>query len=491
MRRASRLLAACSRGSTPLWWSPHCSATYRPSTLSQCAAANRAQLSTLSSSASPPSAPPFTPKQLLASPDSASALPYPVVLPTYDRSAAQPGIVHLGLGAFPRAHLAYYMDALLHTRDPSASAWGISGVGIRRDDRSVSDVLKGQDGMYTVVGRGGSASDVEIRVVGSVLEYIFAPDEPQRLLDRLLSPHTRIVSLNVTEGGYESEKNPEIDDDSNNYHRMVEHLTSKSADSASSSWPRSAFGWIVLGLDGRRRLGLPAYSVMSMDNVQLNGLVTRRCLLHIARPIPELSAYIRDSVSCPSSMVDRITPVTTPEQAVYVRDVYGIDDRWPLLPEQWTQWVVEDEPARPFAAGRPPLELLASAASADDDLNPNRYNVLIVHDVAPYEHMKLRLLNASHSGICYLGYLCGYDYIHEVMADPLFVQHMRRFMDDEVTATLPPVPNINLKRYKRTLIERFANSNIRDTVTRVCQHGGNKVAHNTLTAPRTSSLTLQ
>ena len=178
-----------------------------------------------------------------------------------------------------------------------------------------------------MVGRGGAATDVEIRVVGSVLEYIFAPDEPQRLLERLLSPHTKIVSLNVTEGGYESEKNPEIDDDSNNYHHMVQHLTAanQSAEPASSStsswWPRSAFGWIVLGLDGRRRLGLPAYSVMSMDNVQLNGLVTRRCLLHIARPIPELSAYIKNSVSCPSSMVDRITPVTTPEQAVYVRRV--------------------------------------------------------------------------------------------------------------------------------------------------------------------------
>ena len=398
------------------------------------------------------------------------------MLPTYDRAAVRPGIVHLGLGAFPRAHLAYYMDALLHTGQPSASSWGLAGVGVRAEDRAVGEALRAQDGLYTVVGRGGSAADqgegeVEVRVVGSVVEYIFAPDEPQRLLDRLLSPHTRIVSLTVTEGGYDSDKNPEIDADSDRYpqyQRLLEAATgsSQSTDSSPVSWPRSAFGWIVLGLDGRRRLGLPAYSVLSMDNVQLNGEVTKRCLLHIARRVPELSAHIGDTC-CPSAMVDRIVPVTTPELVAFVRTRYGVEDRWPVLPEQYMQWVVED--AQPFPSGRPPLELLAPA-SADSD----RYNVLLVRDVANFEHMKLRLLNASHSGICYLACLAGYRFIYEAMADPLFVEHMRRFMDDEVTDTLPPVPSIDLQRYKRTLVERFANSNIRDTVRRVCQNGASK-----------------
>ena len=438
----------------------------------RCHCSSTAALATASSSF-PSSTPPFTPLQLLADPSAATALPSRVVLPAYDRSALQPGIVHLGLGAFPRAHLAYYMDALLHTGHPSAAAWSIAGVGVRRDDRRVCEVLRRQDGLYTVVARGGAAGEVEVRVVGSVVEVIFAPDEPQRLLERLLSPHTRIVSLTATEGGYDSERNPEMDDDSSSYSRMQQHLTAAAAPdsrSSASTWPRSVFGWIVLGLDGRRRLGLPPYSVLSLDNVQLNGHVTKRSLLHIARHMAELSAHIRDSVSCPSSMVDRITPITTVEQAAMVRDVYGIDDDWPLLPEQWVQWVVEDEPAHmPFTAGRPPLELLAPSA----DTSPDPYHVLLVPDVAPYEHMKLRLLNASHSGICYLGSLCGYEFIHEVMADPLFCEHMRRFMD-EASVTLPAVPHVDVEQYKSALVARFANPNIRDTVARVCQNGADK-----------------
>lgn len=282
----------------------------------------------------------LTPQQLAADPTAAAGLSHHVVVPTYDRSAVQPGIVHLGLGAFPRAHLAYYMDALLHTGDTTALPWGISGVGIRPDDRSVSEALKAQDGQYTVVGRGGAASDVEVRVVGSVLEYIFAPDEPQRLLDRLLSPHTRIVRLTVTEGGYESDKNPDLDNDSTNYRHFQTHLSTSPATTSATSasaWPRSAFGWIVLGLDGRRRLGLPPYTVMSMDNVQLNGVITKQCLLHVARPVPELSSWMESSVVSVSSMVDRITPVTMAGQRELVRSEYGIDDRWPLLPEQWIQ----------------------------------------------------------------------------------------------------------------------------------------------------------
>ena len=198
MKAALRLLFAVSCP-TRLGLSRRCCPCFSAlPTLLRGAATGSSGLSTTASTA-PSAAPPFTPAQLLASPSSAAALPCSVVLPTYDRSAVQPGIVHLGLGAFPRAHLAYYMDALLHTKHPTAAPWGIVGVGVRREDRRVSEALKGQDGLYTVVGRGEAAEDVEVRVVGSVLEYIFAPDEPQRLLDRLLSPHTRIVSLTVTE----------------------------------------------------------------------------------------------------------------------------------------------------------------------------------------------------------------------------------------------------------------------------------------------------
>ena len=165
-------------------------------------------------------------------------------------------------------------------------------------------------------------------------------------------------------------------------------------------------------------------------------------------------------------MVDRITPVTQTQDIELIDKNYGIKDRWPIMCEWWTQWVIEERDASPFTHGKPPFHLLSG------DL----YNVLVVHDVTPYESMKLRLLNATHSAVCYLGYLCGYNYIHEIMSDPDFVAHAQRFMDEEVTSTLPPVPGVNLEDYKRMVIERFANPNIRDTTLRVCMDGSSKCA---------------
>ena len=363
------------------------------------------------------------------------------------------------------------MDALLHLHgvEQECQKWGICGVGVRESDRRISDAMKAQDGYYCLVVRGTKPEHTEVRIIGSMLDYLFSPDEPSRVLQQLLSPHTRIVSLTITETGYDLAHNPEVQDDIQHFAQFQRHLTAHTGDTAPQDlpWPRSVFGWILLGLDGRRCVGLQPYVVLSCDNLLHNGQVTKDSLMACARAAgdTELCEYISSQVSCPSSMVDRITPVTQPQDVEYSERVFGIRDRWPIMTEQWTQWVIEEKKdGQSFPYGKPPFHLLKGEP----------YNVLVVDDVTPYEAMKLRLLNATHSAICYLGYLCGYSYIHEIMADPDFVHHAQHFMDGEVTSTLPPVPNIHLEDYKRKIVERFANPNIRDTTLRVCMDGSSK-----------------
>ena len=206
--------------------------------------------------------------------------------------------------------------------------------------------------------------------------------------------------------------------------------------------------------------------MLSCDNLLHNGKATKDALVAVAQQAgdPALCEYVSELVSCPSSMVDRITPVTQPQDVELVAKMYGVRDRWPIMTEEWTQWVIEEKDSAPFTYGKPPFHMLGG----------DRYNVLVVDDVTPYEAMKLRILNATHSAVCYLGHLCGYAYIHEIMADPDLVDHARGFMEDEVTPTLPPVPNIDLGHYKAKIIERFSNPNIRDTTLRVCMDGSSK-----------------
>jgi mannitol 2-dehydrogenase len=207
----------------------------------------------------------------------------------------------------------------------------------------------------------------------------------------------------------------------------------------------------------RRERGLPPFTVMSCDNIQGNGGVARRMFAAFARlRDEELGDWVDREVRFPNSMVDRITPVTADEDRAVLADRFGVEDAWPVVCEPFTQWVLEDH----FGAGRPPLE---------------DAGVQLVDDVEPYELMKLRLLNASHQALCYLGYLSGYRYVHEVCQDPLFVWFLRAYMDREATPTLSPVPGIDLEAYKRTLIERFANPEVRDTLARLCAESSDRI----------------
>jgi mannitol 2-dehydrogenase len=353
-----------------------------------------------------------------------------VAVPSYDRSRVSAGIVHFGVGGFHRAHQAMYLDRLMNAG--LAYDWGICGVGVLEADREMKRALDAQDCLYTLVEKHASG-ELEARVIGSIVEYLFVPDDPEAVIARLADPAIRIVSLTITEGGYS------IDD--------IERGASA----------RGVFGLITAGLARRRAGGLPPFAIVSCDNLQGNGELTRRVFSEFARLLDrELAEWIEREVDFPSSMVDRITPATTDQDRASVMQHFGIVDTWPVVCEPFTQWVLEDS----FVSGRPPLE---------------QAGVQVVDDVTPYELMKLRLLNASHQGLCYFGRLCDYTYVHEAAQDPLFRRFLRGYMDDEATPTLAPVPGVDLELYKETLLERFANSEIRDTIARLCAESSDRI----------------
>jgi mannitol-1-phosphate/altronate dehydrogenase len=361
-------------------------------------------------------------------------------VPTYDRAGLRPAIVHIGVGGFHRAHQAFYLDDIAERR--ITTAWGERGVGLLAQDQRMADALLSQDCLYTLVTR--AAHEDKARVIGAMTEYLFAPGDPERVLRALSDDGTRIVSLTITEGGYNfNQATGEFDAQNPAILSDLEHPAT----------PGTVFGYLCEALERRRRAGRRPFTVLSCDNLQGNGAIARKMILSYASLRDEaLSAWIAANVAFPNGMVDRITPQTTDSDRAMVAATFGIDDAWPVMTEPFIQWVLEDS----FCNGRPPLE---------------EVGVQIVSDVQPYEMMKIRLLNASHQAMGYLGYLCGYRYVHEVMGDPLFQAFITRLMDVEVTPLLPPVPGVDLGEYKRTLIERFANPKIGDQLARICTDG--------------------
>jgi mannitol-1-phosphate/altronate dehydrogenase len=369
--------------------------------------------------------------------DTVGSLPATVDGPHYALAQRRAGIVHLGLGGFHRAHMARYTHALMQ-QDPAALAWSIAGAGLLPSDRRMAESLGPQDGLYTLVERSGSGETVS--VIGSVAEVIYAGDSSSALLQAIARPDIRIVSLTVTENGYcLNPATRQFDPD----HALIR------ADLAAPETPRSAIGIIVEAYRRRMQARQPAFTALSSDNIQHNGNVLRAAVLALARlRDPGLAAWIETRGAFPNTMVDRITPVTAAADIEYLERRYGIADRWPVFCEDFSQWVIEDR----FVAGRPAWEKVGAQ---------------FVPDVTPYEMMKLRLLNGSHLAVAALGRLAGYTYIHETMEDVSLRRLMAALMDRETGPTLPPVPGIDLAEYKRTLIARFANPAIRDTVERV------------------------
>ena len=379
-----------------------------------------------------------------------------VSVPTYDRHAASVGVVHFGVGNFHRSHLAMYLDRLMEGGD--GLDWGICGVGVLEQDAAMRDVMRAQDCLFTLVLRHPDGS-LEPRVVGSVLEYLYGPDDPSAVQDRLDDPAVRIVSLTVTEGGYL--KNPATGAFDPEDPAVVHDL-------AHPDRPRTAFAYVVEGLRRRRDAGVAPFTVLSCDNLQGNGDDARQAVVGFARLVDAgLADWIDDEVAFPSCMVDRITPSTTDADRVALSREFGIDDGWPVPAEPFAQWIVEDE----FPTGRPPLESV---------------DVQFVADVRPYELMKLRLLNASHQAIAYLGAPLRYVLVDEALRDDRIRRYLERYMADEAAPTLGELPGIDLDAYMATLIERFSNPGIRDTLVRLATDGSNRMATFTLPAIRSN-----
>ena len=368
-----------------------------------------------------------------------------VPVPAYDRRLVTTGIVHIGVGGFHRAHQAMYLDTLMN--EGTALEWGVCGVGVMPADRRMQQVMTAQDGLYTLVVKHSDGT-WQPRVIGSIVEYLYAPDDPEAVIAKMTDQATRIVSLTITEGGYN------IDDTSGGFDQTNPAVL---ADLKPGALPRTAFGLIIEALWRRRNLGVPPFTVLSCDNLQGNGRLARRMLTAFAcLREPAIGDWIDQEVPFPSCMVDRITPETTDADRAEVRERLGIDDRWPVVCEPFTQWILEDD----FPAGRPAYQQAGAQ---------------LVSEVEPYELMKLRLLNASHQAMAYFGYLAGYRLVDEAARDPAFQDLLLGYMNEEATPTLLPVPGIDLDTYKHTLIERFSNPQIRDTIARLCAFSSDRI----------------
>jgi fructuronate reductase len=368
-------------------------------------------------------------------------LPAAVMKPHYDPRQIGVGIVHLGVGAFHRAQTAVYSDDTLAVE---RGDWGICGVSLRSAD--VRDRLAPQDGLYTAVEK--SPAGVRRRVIGSVRDVLFLGDQRHEIHTRLTAAATRIVSLTITEKGYCHDP---ATGQLNRAHRDIVH------DLADPEHPVSAVGLLVTALDARRLSHGHPFTILCCDNLPHNGQLVRGLVLAFAEARePRLAHWIRDDVTFPSTMVDRIVPATTHADIADNDAALGVHDAAPVMHEPFKQWVIEDL----FCVGRPSWE---------------RAGAQLVDDVAPFEAMKLRLLNASHSAFAYLGYLAGHEFIYQVAAQPDFVSYMRQLMREEVAPTLKLPSGVGVAAYQEALVERFSNPALPHRTQQIAMDGSQKL----------------
>jgi len=363
-------------------------------------------------------------------------------IPNYGRDDLSAGIVHFGVGNFHRAHQAVYLDALFNLgldRD-----WALIGAGVRPADAEMRSKLASQDYLTTVVEQEANLS--QARVTGAMIDFLRIGDA-EATIAKLADPKIRIVSLTVTEGGYY------IDPASQKFDPTHPDIA---ADAANPRAPKTAFGLILAGLKRRRDNGTPPFTVMSCDNIPGNGHVTQNAVVGLAELFDhELAGWVRTKVAFPSGMVDRITPATSERERDTLAQEFHIADQWPVFCEEFKQWVLEDH----FPAGRPALE---------------KVGVQFVADVAPFEFMKIRILNGGHATIAYPAGLLDIHFVHEAMAEPLIKAFLEKVERDEIIPTVPPVPATDLGDYYRLIDRRFSNPKIGDTITRLCLDGSNR-----------------
>ena len=363
-----------------------------------------------------------------------------VAVPAYDRARLSPGILHVGVGNFHRAHMGVYLDRLFGLGQ--GHDWALVGAGVRPADAAMRDRLAAQDWLTTVVELDPGA--LSARVIGSMVDFVAV--DPAATVARMADPAIRIVSLTVTEGGYcltaAGGFNPDHPD-------II-------ADAATPAAPRTVFGMMIAALTARRAAGLAPFTVLSCDNLPGNGDVAQDTVTGLARlSDPALADWIAANVAFPNSMVDCITPATSDRERAMVQDQFGITDTAPVVCEPFRQWVLEDH----FPQGRPALELVGAE---------------FVADVVPYELMKLRILNGGHAAIAYPGALLGHHFVHDAMADRHISGWLDRLTRAEIQPTLHPIAGVSYDAYRAKVADRFSNPRIGDTIPRLCLDGSNR-----------------
>ena len=377
---------------------------------------------------------------LRLSPASLDALPRGVRRPRYDRAELRPGVVHIGIGAFHRAHQAPVFEALAEGGD---LRWGVVGASLRSP--AVRDSLQPQDWLYSLLIE--ERDERQVSVIGALRDVIVAPEDPTRLVEALASPDTQMVTVTVTEKGYKLDRASDA---------LDEEDPDVRADLASMAAPRTMAGFLAAGLRLRKERELPPFTAISCDNLPGNGRNLGSAVLGIAAAHdPALADWISAKGAFPETMIDRIVPATTEADVQRFAALTGVVDRAMVRTEPFTQWVIEDR----FAGERPEFE---------------RAGVQVTADVAPWETAKLRLLNGAHSAMAYLGGLAGHETVDRFFAEPVGRQFVE-LLWDELQSTLSPPPGLDLHEYRRMLARRFANSALAHRLRQIAMDGSQKI----------------
>lgn len=362
----------------------------------------------------------------------------------YSREQVTPGILHIGVGNFHRAHEEFYTNKLL--ADPTQSHWGICGAMLLPSDEHLYNALKEQANEYTLTVCGRDGKD-EVYRIGSLVELIWGIENPEAVIEKIANKEIRIITLTITEGGYNIEKatGEFIQEDENIKHDLQQPAI-----------PKTVFGFVAEGLRRRKAAGNGPVTILSCDNLQHNGNTACKAFTSfINAQDAQLAAWVNENVTFPNSMVDRITPATHTHDIIRLNEKNGTDDKAPVYCEDYIQWVIEDN----FIAGRPTWE---------------KVGVEFTDDVTAFENMKLSLLNASHTLLSYPSFLSGYRKVDDAMHDERISRFVRTFMDTDITPYVPAPGNIDLEVYKQTLIERFGNRSVSDQIARLCFDGISK-----------------
>jgi len=370
-----------------------------------------------------------------------ATLPDTIERPGYRRADLSPGIVHIGVGNFHRAHQAVYLNRLFDRGE--SLDWAIVGAGLKPYDAAMRDRLAAQDWLTTIVEL--DPKGLSAHICGAMIDFLEV--DPALLVQRLSQPDIRIVSLTITEGGYF------VDPNTGGFDAAHPEIL---ADLHHPDAPKTVFGTLVSALLNRRDQGLAPFTVMSCDNLPENGHIARQAVAGFARALSaEAGDWVEETVAFPSGMVDCITPATGDRERQLVRETFGLEDAAPVVCEPFRQWVLEDN----FPTGRPALE---------------KVGVEFVKDVAPYELMKLRILNGGHAAIAYPGALLGHHFVHDAMADPLIRAFLKKLEEQEILPTVPEIPGVSFLTYLETVMERFSNPAVGDTIPRLCLDGSNR-----------------